>query len=276
MLGVIVWLWTGQLSNSSNQVKQIKSDDTAILPFLLLLIFTGTLLALGPEYVYLKDNFSQRINTIFKFYYQVWILLGVSALVGIGYLLKHHKTAGWVTAGVYAILFLFAIRFPIVGAQSRAIEYRGAVSATVRRDPTLNGLVFMQNQNASDYEAVMWLQNNATPGDVVLETTGGAYSYYSRVSANTGLPTVLGWANHENQWRGTSTDQVGIRSGLVKEIYDTRDWARASDLLNQFDVTYIYVGDLERRDHDPSGLEKFANNLEIAYENGGVIIYRWQ
>lgn len=274
LLGGVVWLWTGQLTH--NRPEDGERQPAAVLPFLLLLIFTGTLLALGPEYVYLKDNFGQRINTIFKFYYQVWILFGVSALVSIGYLWQHHKPAGWLTAGVYAILFVFAIRFPIIGAQSRAIEYRGALTANVRRTPTLNGLVFMQNQNISDYEAVQWLLNHATPNEVVLETTGGAYSYYGRVSANTGLPTLLGWAGHEYQWRGDSTDQVGIRSSVVREIYDTRDWNHASNLLNQYDVTYIYVGDLERKDHDAQGLEKFANNLEIAYENGGVVIYRWQ
>ncbi|MFT5195724.1 MAG: YYY domain-containing protein [Cellvibrionaceae bacterium] len=273
ILGGIVWLWTGQMAT---QGQSAESRQNSTLPFLLLLIFTGALLALGPEYVYLKDNFGQRINTIFKFYYQVWILLGVSALVGIGYLLKHHKFMGWATAGLYAVLFIFAVRFPIAGAQSRAIEYRGPASSTTRRPPTLDGLVFMQNQNVSDYQAVQWLNDNAAAGEVVLEATGGAYSYYGRISANTGLPTLLGWANHENQWRGDSTDQVAIRSGIVREIYDTRDWDRASNYLDQFDVTYIYVGRLEQQDHDPKGLEKFAANLEIAYQNEGATIYQWK
>lgn len=276
ILGAIVWLWTGQLTGDSSERRPAEDKFNPVLPFLLLLIFTGTLLALGPEYVYLKDNFGQRINTIFKFYYQVWILLGVSALVGIGYLLQNHKLTGWVTATVYSILFVFAVCFPIIGAQSRAIEYRGPISAENRREPTLDGLVFMENQNPSDFAAVQWLKANASPTDVVLETTGGAYSYYARVSANTGLPTLLGWSGHEYQWRGDSTDQVGIRGNVIREIYDTSDWNQASNYLNQYDVTYIYVGSLERQDHDPDGLEKFANNLEIAYQNEGVTIYQWQ
>ena len=275
LLGMVVWLWTAQLSAKSRNSKRSSAVPHA-LPFVLLLIFTATLLTIGPEYVYLKDNFGQRINTIFKFYYQAWILFGVAALVGIGYLLKNTNMAGWVAAGIYTVLFVFAVRFPIVGAQSRAVEFRGPANAEVRRDPTLDGLVFMQNQNNSDYEAVMWLKENVAPGTVVLEATGNPYSYYARVSANSGLPTVLGWANHERQWRGDSTDQVGIRDGQVREIYDTRDWDRASQLLNSLGVTYIYVGSLERQDHDPKGLEKFVNNLEIAYQNEGVTIFKWQ
>ena len=87
---------------------------------------------------------------------------------------------------------------------------------------------------------------------------------------------MLGWANHERQWRGDSTDQVGIRDGQVREIYDTRDWDRASQLLDNLGVPYIYVGSLEKQDHDPVGLEKFSNNLEIAYQNDGVTIFKWQ
>ena len=36
------------------------------LPFALLLILTAALLTLGPEFVYLRDNFGQRLNTTFK------------------------------------------------------------------------------------------------------------------------------------------------------------------------------------------------------------------
>ncbi len=271
ILGAVVWLWTGQLEKPLQS-----SADRNLLPFLLLMIFTGTLLVIGPEYLYLKDNFLQRINTVFKFYYQAWILLGCGALVALGYLLKHAKTTGYVAAGVYTVLFVFAIQFPIVGAQTRGIEFRGPTSSENRREATLDGLVFMQIHNQNDYEALQWLKQEADPQATVLEATGGAYSYYSRISANSGLPTLLGWANHERQWRGDSTDQVGIRVNEIQEIYNTRDWDRASQLLNNYDVSYIYVGDLERSDYDPRGLEKFENNLEVAFANEGVTIYRWK
>ncbi|MEM8862201.1 MAG: DUF2298 domain-containing protein, partial [Chloroflexota bacterium] len=75
LLGLVVWLWTAQLTRSTAQLTRSTAQPTQgsanmpqALPFVLLLIFTGTLLTIGPEYVYLKDNFGQRINTIFKFY----------------------------------------------------------------------------------------------------------------------------------------------------------------------------------------------------------------
>jgi uncharacterized membrane protein len=47
--------------------------------FVLLMVALGALLILGPEFLYLRDNFGYRINTIFKFYYQAWIVLSLAA-----------------------------------------------------------------------------------------------------------------------------------------------------------------------------------------------------
>jgi uncharacterized membrane protein len=41
-------------------------------------------------------------------------------------------------------------------------------------------------------------------------------------------------------------------------------------------VEYIYVGDLEQELYGPSGLDKFAEQLDAAYSNDSVTIYRWQ
>ena len=38
----------------------------------------GLLLLLGPEMVFVGDQFGTRMNTIFKFYYQVWVLLSLA------------------------------------------------------------------------------------------------------------------------------------------------------------------------------------------------------
>ena len=36
-----------------------------------------------PEFLYLKDNFGVRINTVFKFYYQAWALWSLAAAYGV-------------------------------------------------------------------------------------------------------------------------------------------------------------------------------------------------
>ena len=101
-------------------------------------------------------------------------------------------------------LFAISLLFPYYAVQSRAVEYRGRVDASNRREPTLNGLAYIEHFNPDEYEALMWLraQEGAPVVLEAVERNGGQYSSYSRVSANTGFPTLLGWVGHEYQWRG--------------------------------------------------------------------------
>ncbi len=46
--------------------------------FALTLGTTAALLILGAEFIYIKDSFDSRMNTIFKLYYQAWIMLSVA------------------------------------------------------------------------------------------------------------------------------------------------------------------------------------------------------
>jgi len=110
---------------------------------------------------------------------------------------------------------------------------------------------------------------------VILEAVGGQYSGYGRISAATGLPTILGWGGHEYQWRG-NTPEPAIREPAVNKIYSQPDLLSVVDLLNQYNVEYIYVGGLEQQLYGLAGLDKFAENLETAYSNNGITIYRWQ
>jgi uncharacterized membrane protein len=246
------------------------------LPFVLLLVVTGALLTLGPEYVYLKDNFGQRLNTIFKFYYQAWVMLGAAALVALHYLLEEEKWAGYVTGTVYAVGLAAALLFPFYAVQSRGMEYRGAPDNEFRRPATLNGLAHLQNDQPDEYAAIMWLRENVSGAPVLVEAVGGAYSPdYARVSAETGIPAVLGWANHEYQWRGT-TSEPAEREQAIAQIYNNTDWLTVSELLIKYNVEYVYVGRTEQTDYAPEGLAKFAQYMDVAYQNNSVVIYRWQ
>jgi len=255
-------------------VRSGMSSLPAVLPFVLLLIFTAVLLVLGPEFVYLKDNFGQRINTIFKFYYQAWVLFGVAALFGIDYLLRNFKKVGIIAGGAYGVALLASLLFPYYAIQSRAVEYRGAVAAEEREPATLNGLSYIGRYNPDELEAIEWLQANVDGTPVILEAVGGQYSNFGRVSASTGLPTLLGWAGHEYQWRG-STPEPALRGSAVEIIYGGLDWEQALDFLNSYDIAYIYFGANERNTYGTRSEELFDRNLDLAYQNNSVKIYRW-
>jgi len=206
-------------------------------------------------------------------------MFGVVALFAIGYLWQAWQGSSRVvpviaTAG-YALAFLIALLFPIYAVNSRSMEYRGPVTAETRQPATIDGLAQVNRHNADEYEAIIWLRENIAGTPVILEAVGGQYSGYGRISAATGLPTLLGWGGHEYQWRG-DTPEPGIREPAVNQIYSQQDLLSVADLLNRYNVEYIYVGDLEQQLYGLAGLEKFAENLDTAFSNNGVTIYRWQ
>ncbi|HFC12283.1 MAG TPA: hypothetical protein ENJ56_05510, partial [Anaerolineae bacterium] len=236
-------------------------------PFILLLILTAALLTLGPEYVYLKDQFGQRINTVFKFWYQAWLLFGIAAAVGLNLLYKKSHLVGTLTLLAYTLLLGGSLLFPFYMLQWGQLWYGNA--------PTLNGVAISETQHPDEFAAISWLAAHANPTAVVLEATGGQYSDYARVSMRTGLPTLLGWAGHEYQWRG-ETDEPGERTTAITQIYSQRDWQGIAELLDRYAVDYVYVGRLEREAYGEDGLTKFAENMEVAYQNDTAVIYKWK
>ncbi len=303
LLGLVVMVWQGLFEKSGTQsdteeaqsyTENLSSSHPVTLspsplPFVLLLIATGALLTLGPEFVYLRDNFGMRLNTVFKFYYQAWVMFGVAGLFSLSYLWLAAKQGSLklVPAGVtvlYTAVFLGTLLFPILAVQSRAIEYRGPVASANRLPATLNGLAQMAVFNPDDYAAIMWLRDNVSGTPTIVEAVGGQYSPqgHGRVSASTGIPTLLGWAGHQYQWRGYSTPEPAERDPMVRDIYTLPNWENnnIANALSQYDVAYIYVGNLERNTYGVDGrlpgLNKFNEQLEVAYQNGSVTIYRWQ
>ncbi len=51
--------------------------------FALLMIGLALLLAYSVEFIYLRDLFGTRMNTVFKFYYQAWVMLALAAAFGV-------------------------------------------------------------------------------------------------------------------------------------------------------------------------------------------------
>ena len=245
-------------------------DSTTV--FVLLMILIGLALTLTVEWVYLRDNFGVRMNTVFKFYFQGWVLMGLASAYGSYYLLERVRGPGRGLFGVgLALLLVGGLVYTVFAGYSRADGFNG-------ENWTLDGAAWIERHHPDDYAAVEWLRAHAEGTPVVLETPGKSYNYEGRVSALTGLPSVLGWALHEDQWRGSYEEQ-GKREPDIEAIYSTivrtdQDADRVLALLDKYDVTYVYVGPTERDRYPSVGLEKFEWLLGPVFRQGEVTIYR--
>ena len=263
MIGAVVGIWGAK---PESQPHAELAGRSPVTPFVLLLVLTAALLALAPEFIYLKDNFGTRMNTVFKFYYQVWVLLAVAAAFAFHALLERPGVVRWV-AGIGGTLLIAAgLFYPLLSVPTRTNHFSG--------DPTLDGMAYMAASQPADYAAIRWLQENASGNPVILEAVGGQYSWGGRISAHTGLPTVLGWAGHEYQWRG-STPEPAIREQEIQTIYTSPFWSETQNLLDKYGVEYVIVGPLEWSTYGQVPLVKFDRALETVFEAEGIKIYRW-
>ncbi|MBR4341642.1 MAG: hypothetical protein IKP88_02840 [Lachnospiraceae bacterium] len=124
----------------------------------------------------------------------------------------------------------------------------------------LNSGDYLKDENMEDYLATNWINENIEGRPVLLEANGNSYTYYERVSTITGLPTILGWRTHEWLWQSTSADGsvpdvVLEREADIETIYTSEDLSETRELLDKYEVEYIYVGGCER--------EKFEDNINL-------------
>jgi uncharacterized membrane protein len=212
------------------------------------------------------------MNTIFKFYFQAWVLMAVSSAFAIYWLGRHTAAGrGWLSPifrAAFWLLLALGMVYPVLGNAARVGNFQP--------EPTLDGTAYLAAAQPSDYAAIAWLNENVEGAPVILEQPGGPYASYvyeGRVSALTGLPTLLGWPGHESQWRGSYEVQAE-RAPVIETIYKTLDPDAAASLLDEYGVTYVFVGPAERSLYDPRALQKFARFMRVVYENEGVTIYK--
>jgi YYY domain-containing protein len=244
------------------------------------------------EIIFLKDVFAgnyPRMNTVFKFYFQAWALLSITCGAALYFIYEGFKSAvrldgweRWVVRGVQVIwtaallaFFLAGLVYPIVGSYQRTNHY-------AQRTNSLDGLNYLQSYDPGDYAAIRWLNSHVQGSPVIVEAfnlQGGDYSDYGRISAFTGLPTLMGWAGHEYQWRVNWLNDPNnaadfYRRGTdISAIYTNTNPEAVLSLLKQYDAHYLYVGSIEKTTYPQANLNRFSGFMPTVYSANGVTIY---
>jgi len=240
---------------------QEPSNNQATFKFIFLLIILATLLCFFPEFFYLRDQFGWRMNTIFKFYYQAWILFGIASSFLVLYV---SQLKGW-RSSIFLVLSGLGLT---VGMIYPYLALSEKISNMIPKKLSLDGYQYYKNAISTEYEAVEFLEK--MPYGVVSEAIGGSYSGYGRISMLTGFPTILGWTGHELQWRG-GVKEMGNRENDIRELYQTDDWEIASSIIDRYRIKYIYIGDIERRTYSINH-GKFEDHLIHIFNNEQIEI----
>ncbi len=246
------------IAGRREKASEAESGSRSAQIFVLLLILVGGMLATAPEFIYLRDQFGTRMNTVFKFFFQSWQMWGVAGAVIIAMLL--HEARGVWRAGIallVAMVLSMGLVFPVYSFTD------------ITRNPraSLDGASYWPPDVVRAFE---WLRQ--APLGTVAEAVGGSYdASVARFSAHSGQPTVIGWPGHEGQWRGGNVDWA--RTTDVQTLYETADWAVAQAILDKYDIQYIVVSQVERGKYVVNEA-KFMENLQIALTTESVTIYQ--
>ncbi len=264
-----------------------------VIAFPLLLLALSIFLLVGVELFYVADLFGNRMNTVFKVYYQVWLMLAVVGAYGLWYWQARMRISARATrrerqrpmfrirrrlqrvgrlcwTWVLLLLIVASLYYPVGAVLDRMGWLHGGPSFA---DNTLDGLAFVKESSPGEYAAIQWLRDQAPPGRIV-EAVGQDYSDYGRISASTGLPAILGWEGHELQWRGGHEPMAGRRDH-VAAVYQSNDVAEIRRILDRYGVRYIYQGDREMATYGQGHLEEFDTILRTVFRQGRVTIYEY-
>lgn len=236
----------------------------------------GFALIIVPEFVYLKDIYTTyfRANTMFKLVYQSFILLTLLSGYTIYRIFQQMKMAKKtllkkllmycyiiLSFVLLTIVFLYPY-FAIMSYFNNLSHFQG-----------LNGTTYLQTLSDGDYRAIQWINAHIKGQPTMLEAQGDSYTDYERISSNTGLPTVFGWTVHEWLWRGTYNIVPG-RIADVTNLYESTSLQETRDLLNKYNVSYVYIGTMERAKYPTLDEAKFKQLGTVVYHSGSVTIYK--
>jgi len=271
-------------------ILMLKKDMPDVKRAILFLVGTGLVLTLVVEIVVLRGDIG-RMNTVFKFYLQAWVLFGLSAAAAFGWLLTEIPKwrFNWQSAWYFfsTSLVVCASLFLILGGMDK-IKDRWVPNAP----HSLDSMTFMKYATYSDfgvdmdlsqdYRAIQWMQQNVIGSPVIVEANVPEYRWGTRFTIYTGLPGVVGWNWHQRQQRVLASNIVFQRVDEITAFYKTPDPLLAVNFLKKYGVRYIVVGQLERaayRDEEnvDAGLLKFdkynGTLWKEVYREGKTVIY---
>ena len=240
------------------------------LVYSLVLTALGFYLLMGAELFYVEDFFPLRMNTVFKLYYQAWLLLAVASAFGVYYWFSRPlpklpalRLGDYAWVILVSALVIFSLYYPV-----------GAALDRIKSSPdpaTLDGLVHVKKYAPDEYKAILQLRDEA-PRGVLVEAVGSSYSDYGRVASSTGFPSVLNWPGHEAQWRGSHLPLAG-REEDVTAIYQSADPSELAALLDKYNVRYVYLGARERGKYGPIDEQRFLRYMQVYFRSGNVLVF---
>jgi YYY domain-containing protein len=238
----------------------------------------GWAIQAGVELVTVRNDIGRQ-NTVFKFWYQSWVLLavGLAAVLVVHLTGRAWRPARWAAGALATGGAALALAFWALAVPARVDDRvsNGGWTLDGERylsDPGEGASAGYQGATfrpADDWVLVEWLRGNVA-GGVVAEAAGDDYQWTSRVAWLTGLPTPAGWRFHESQQRRAYGVTVDRRHSDLALLYTTTEPAEIARILASYTVAYVVVGTVERALASPESSAALSGFecLSVVFEHG--------
>jgi len=335
---VAAWCFAGLCASLALFITELRARPASTAHVIVAACWTLGLGVLVGVELFTQNADIARLNTVFKFWLQVWHLFAVATAFGVATLLSRpdrseapvepvptvppvdlvrqdvaptvqdaapdavlspdpqpvatgpqgRSAAQQAFGAVFAVLLLAAMVYPVLSVLPRQAN---RIDTTL--GPSLNGQLWLQPGQhvfevrdardriheidpGRDREIIEWLRDNVQGRPTIVEGVGGAeYQWWSRITINTGLPSVLGWRWHQDQQRTLFNAKVNERKADVADFYRATSQQDIDSFLRAYDVSYVIVGSIEEAMSPPETRELLKRNpsLRAVWSRGDLAIY---
>jgi YYY domain-containing protein len=252
------------------------------LVFALVCASIALLLIMGVEFFYVDEptgrggHVTLDFATVLRVNFQAWLLLSLAGAIGVYYVGRHWSSTRLVsrvartTWAVVTVAFVSAgLLFPVM----TGFFFEDMIVRDLRWGRHLDGLAYVRRIQPDEYEAIQYLKNDVKGTPVIMEAVTDSYQAGGRISAFTGLPTILGWVTQEYYFRG-SYEPWTHRREEVARAYQTSSPEEAAEILSKYDVEYVFVGRTETQQYGELGVDKFDRFMDVVFQKDEVTIYK--
>ena len=266
------------------------------------------MLIAAPEIFYVRDIYTSgylRSNTMFKFAFAAFIMLGVVVAYAVLRLFRimnkqgEYSNLGYIIGIAFCILLLIPAHYPDIGLRQRM----GTISTENYK--TLDGTRYLSTYKSERIEdkeaegglvpyahAIEWFNENVSGSPVIVEAYGDSYTDNCIVSAYTGLPTVFGWQTHEWLWRfhgiinkekdllESDPDHdvfklyINPRHADIDKVYGSDDHDEIFDIIKKYDIEYIVTGPMEAKRFGSDNFAVLSQFGDVVFDEGNLRVIK--
>ena len=210
----------------------------------------GWIIQAAVEVVTVRND-GGRMNTVFKFWYQSWLVLAIGSAVVVSSHLARRAGLRRVALAFVAIAGFLSCAFWWWATPARLEDRLSAPSLSLAGDAVLSPSFAMEVDGqrfvlGDDVALADWLRANVAGIHPIAEAPGVDYRWTSRMSWLTGLPSPIGWPYHERQQRRAYDPAIDKRVADLTTLYTTTNPSDMARVLATYRIEYVVFGTQER------------------------------